>query len=121
MKLTEIVRTLHANVLCGEVTEEIEITSVCAGELMSDVLAFSRPGSLLLTGLIAPQAVRTAEMSDMQAVCFVWGKTPPPETVALAEEAGIPLIRTGLSIFRASGVLFAAGLTESDDQVNAAG
>ena len=116
MKLTEVARKLRAEVVCGEVDEGVEITSVCAGELMSDVLAFSRPGSLLLTGLTAPQAVRTAEMSDMRAVCFVWGKKPPPETVALAEEVGIPLITTRFSIFRASGELFAAGLTDSDDR-----
>jgi hypothetical protein len=115
MKLTEVVRTLGAEVACGEVTEEIEITSVCAGELMSDVLAFSKPGSLLLTGLNAPQAVRTAEIADMRAVCFVWGKDPLPETVELAIQSGIPLLRTRFSIFLASGVLFAAGLTGCDD------
>ena len=77
---------------------------------MSDVLAFTHPGTLLLTGLTNPQVVRTAEVAGIVAVVFVRGKVPPPETVALAEERGIPLLATHHSLYEACGRLYAAGL-----------
>ena len=77
---------------------------------MSDVLAFVRPGSLLLTGLANPQVVRTAEMAELTAVCFVRGKQPDPETVDLAAEKGIPLLRTQLCMFESCARLHARGI-----------
>ena len=81
-----------------------------AADLMSDVLAFARPDSLLLTGLTHPQVVRTAEMAGILALVFVRGKHPPPETAALAAEVGIPLLGTRYKMYEACGRLYAAGL-----------
>ena len=55
---------------------------------MSDVLAFVKDQSLLLTGLINSQVIRTAEMMDIAAVCFVRGKIPPDDVIELAKEKG---------------------------------
>lgn len=82
----------------------------CGADLMSDVLAFSQPGTLLLTGLTNPQVVRTAEMADVKAIVFVRGKQPPSETVALAREKGIPLLATRFTLYESCGRLFAQGL-----------
>jgi hypothetical protein len=110
MNLSRIAVLLGAQVLVGRELEGIEITAACASDLMSDVLCFSRSGSLLLTGLTNPQAVRTAEMSEISAVCFVRGKNPPAETVQLARRSGIPLLVCGASMFEACGRLYEAGL-----------
>ena len=87
-----------------------EVCSCHASDLLSDVLTFRGPGSLLLTGLTNAQVIRTAEMSDFAAICFVRGKKPQPDTVQLAEEKGIPLFVTPLSMFESCGRLFAQGL-----------
>ncbi len=71
MTLGQIKEVLEAEFLCGEGSIEREIEMACASDLMSDVLAFARPRSLLLTGLINPQVVRTVEMAELAAVCFV--------------------------------------------------
>jgi predicted transcriptional regulator len=115
MKLSQIVQILEANVLCGRNLDKVEVESACGSDLMSDVLRFGKSHSLLLTGLTNPQAVRTAEMSEISAVCFVRGKQPPSETVELALKSEIPLISTGDSMFTACGKLFAAGLRGSEN------
>ena len=82
----------------------------CGADLMSDVLAFTHEGTLLMTGLTNPQVVRTAEMAGITAIVFVRGKVPPPETVTLAEEKGIPLLASKYTMFETCGRLYKAGL-----------
>ena len=91
-------------------SEDREICCCHASDLLSDVLTFRGPGSLLLTGLTNAQVIRTAEMADFAAICFVRGKAPQPETVELAKEKMIPLFVTALSMFEACGRLFTEGL-----------
>ena len=74
MKLFEVKEILNATVLCGEEFMDKDIKSACGCDLMSDVLAFVKDDALLLTGLINPQVIRTAEMMDIQTIVFVRGK-----------------------------------------------
>jgi hypothetical protein len=69
---------------------------------------------LLLTGLTHPQVVRSAEMVDAAAIVFVRGKSPLPETIALAREKGLPVILTRYTLFESCGRLYAAGLQACD-------
>ncbi len=110
MTLDEIRRILNCEVLNGDENLNEEVTSGCGADLMSDVLAFARPGTLLLTGLTNVQAVRTADVADIKAIVFVRGKVPDRETVELAKAKGIPLLATRLTMFEACGRLYAAGL-----------
>jgi predicted transcriptional regulator len=57
-----------------------------------------------------PQAIRTADIADISAVCVVRGKKPEAETVALAKQKDIPLFSTKLTMFEACGVLYVNGL-----------
>lgn len=82
----------------------------CGADLMSDVLAFTHSGTLLLTGLTNPQVVRTCEMAGIRAIVFVRGKTPPPETLDLAQSKGIPLLASRFTMFETCGLLYARGL-----------
>lgn len=113
MLLNKILKILEAD-LIGEIKDlNKEIKIVYGSDLMSDVLAFIKPGALLLTGLINPQVVRTAEMAEIMAICFIQGKIPPTETIELAKEKGIPLLTTGFSMYEASGRLYKEGLAGS--------
>ena len=84
MRLRDVQRILQAEIILGDSVDAIEVEMVCGADLMSDVLAHIRAGSLLLTGLTNPQVVRTAEMAGVEVVCFVRGKRPQPETIARA-------------------------------------
>jgi len=87
-----------------------EVLSCQASDLISDILSLRGPDSLLLTGLTNAQVIRTAEILDFVAICFVRGKVPQPETVQLAKESGIPLLATPLLMFEACGLLYSKGL-----------
>ena len=77
MKLKEIVSCIGAEILYGQnLLDTVGIEKAYASDLMSDVLAFAWPGTLLLTGLTNVQIVRTAQMMDIPAIVFVRGKRP---------------------------------------------
>ena len=113
MKLSEIMVTLEADVLTGETKEQLEnceINTACGCDLMSDVLAFVKDQSLLLTGLINAQVIRTAEMMDIVAVCFVRGKKPPEDVIELAKNKDIVILTTEYPLYSACGKLYNQGL-----------
>ncbi|NLB17860.1 MAG: hypothetical protein GX825_03785 [Syntrophomonadaceae bacterium] len=110
MKLNEVLEILDAALISGN-DLDMEIASACGSDLMSDVMAYVKENVLLLTGLVSPQVVRTAEMMDIKVVVFVRGKVPGQGIVELAEEKDITLMSTKDPMFIACGKLYSAGLT----------
>lgn len=110
MKLKDIERILGAEVITGADLLETDIKMACGSDLMSDVLSFVKSESLLLTGLTNPQVVRTAEMADLAAICFVRGKKPGQDTIEIAKSKDIPLLTTSLPMFESCGRLHREGL-----------
>ena len=110
MILEKIKKILKAEIITGAKDLQMEIKMGCGCDLMSDVLSFIKSNSLLLTGLTNPQVIRTAEMADIEAVCFIRGKKPDKETIELAKNKNIPLLLTDLPMFEACGRLYKEGL-----------
>ena len=110
MKISQIQELLEAEIICGEDQLDKEVASACGSDMMSDVLAYVKDQAVLLTGLVNPQVVRTAEMMDMVCVVFVRSKAPTQEMVTLAKEHGMVLLRTRKRMYEACGKLYAAGL-----------
>ncbi|MBP9015880.1 MAG: hypothetical protein KBH15_05190 [Candidatus Atribacteria bacterium] len=110
MTLLEIKEILQAEVLAGEEFLDREPSSACGSDLLSDVLAFTKENSVLLTGLTNSQVIRTAEMSDIIGVVFVRGKRPDNYTVELATIKKIPLLATRLPMYESCGRLYLRGL-----------
>jgi len=112
VKFREIIAIVKGELITKIAKLDMDVTHISAADLMSDVLAFAEPESILLTGLCNPQVVCTAEMADIVAIIFVRDKKPPPETISLAEEERIPLVSTPYSMFEACGCLYQAGLRD---------
>ena len=110
MKISEITTLLSADVLCCENMLDAEVHSACGSDMMSDVLAYVKDQGVLLTGLVNPQVIRTAEMMDMRCIVFVRNKKPSPEMIELAVDASIVLMSTELRMFEACGLLYSNGL-----------
>lgn len=113
MLLSDVKKLLNAEVLTGEddkALSEKDIHTACGCDLMSDVLAFVKDQSLLLTGLINSQVIRTAEMMDIIAVCFVRGKMPAEDVIELAKEKDITVLSTEYPLYLSCGKLFSEGL-----------
>ncbi len=110
MKLSEIVDILEAKVLTGKSNLDLDIECACGSDMMSEVLAFSKYNAVLLTGLINNHVLRTAEMLDIEAVIYVRGKRPDDSILEMAEDMGITLITTEITMFSACGILYTHGI-----------
>ncbi|MCE5256759.1 MAG: hypothetical protein LLF89_07940 [Spirochaetaceae bacterium] len=110
MKVSEIVEVLSARVYAGEDQLDLDVQSACGADLMSDVMAFVKESVVLLTGLMNPQVLRTADLMDIKAIVFVRGKVPSSDLVQIAKDSGMILLTTKYSMFLACGRLYEAGL-----------
>lgn len=110
MKLKELVEQLGGTVVCCEECLDRDVEYAFASDLMSDVLTVKSEKLLLITGLANIQAVRTAEMSDIQAIVFVRNKRVSEDMIRLAQENCIVLIEYPGTMFRVSGFLHGLGI-----------
>ena len=110
MTIREIANILDAKWICCEEEADTEIRYAFASDMMSDVLAHVGEDTMLLTGLINSQSVRTAEMLDVPCLVFVRGKIPHQDAVARARQIGLPTLMTSCSLFEACGRLYMAGM-----------
>ncbi len=111
MILSKCAELLKAQIVVPAGNLDLDVLVACGSDLMSDVMAFScATNQMLLTGLVNPQTIRTAEMMDVRAIVFVRGKMPDSMMCDLAEEKGISLLSTPLPMFTSCGLLHEAGV-----------
>lgn len=118
MNIKQLIDISDGKLLTPNVDLTRDIKGGCGADLMSDVLASIQPEAVLLTGLCNPQVVRTAMMADVAAIVIVRGKTPPHETVKLANTENVPLISTPFGMFELCGRLYDAGMTSLERPVS---
>ncbi len=110
MNLTDIIDITQGTLLTPNMDTNIQIRGGYGADLMSDVLAYSQPNAVLITGLTNPQVVRTAQIAEFRAIVFIRGKQPQAETLDIAKQENIPLISSPLGMFEVIGRLHDAGL-----------
>ena len=116
MKIGQIKELLEADLLCGEEYLDHDVYSACCSDMMSDVLAYVKDQGVLLTGLVNPQVIRTANMMDMVCIVFVRSKVPTAEMIALARDFGIVVMKSRLRAYEACGHLYTSGLCPSPEE-----
>ena len=110
MRISQIIDLLDATILTGRLYEDKEIDFAFSSDMMSDVLAYANKRMLLITGLTNPQAVRTAEMLDIECVLYVRAKSPSEQVIELAKDLGIIVLGTKQTMFNTCGILYESGL-----------
>lgn len=110
MTIREVTEILEARVLMGEDRMDEPVDTACGSDLMSDVLAFVKDKTVLITGLINTHVVRTSEMLDITCIVFSRGKQPNAEILEMAEEIGITVLSTDMTTYTACGELYIHGL-----------
>ena len=110
MTVKEIAAVLDAQWLCCQEESDRVIHTAFASDMMSDVLAYVQEDTLLLTGLVNAQSVRTCEMLDLPCVVFVRGKNPHRDAIERAAELGMPALSTQYTLYESCGRLYSAGL-----------
>ena len=110
MTVGEIATALDAQWLCGQEEEDRVVHYAFASDMMSDVLAYVQEDTVLLTGLVNSQSIRTAEMLDLPCVVFVRGKNPHQDAILRARELGMAALSTQYTMFESCGKLYTAGM-----------
>ncbi len=96
-----IQESLGARLWAGDPATLKSVTGVYASDLMSDVLAYGKPGSVLLTGLNSVQTAISAYMADFRSIVFLRNKIPENETLQFAKEKGLVIFSSGLDMYEA--------------------
>jgi len=112
MTLSEIMELLSAKAYTELFDNNMVIERCRASDLLSDVLVNPAENSILLTGLVNPQVIRTAEMMDIKVVVLVRDKQPTMEMIKLAAENNITLLGTHHKLFIGCGLLYGQGLRD---------
>ena len=107
MKLPELVEKLELKVVSGAGALDREVTGGYVGDLLSDVMANSDKGQAWVTIQGHINVVAVGTLKELAAVILVNGREPAPDTVAKADEEGLPILLSGLSAFELSGKLYA--------------
>ena len=110
MRIENIANVLKARVLTPDLDLNREVVHAFSSDLMSDVLTGDHYKTVLVTGLSNLQAIRTAEMSDIDHVIIARNKEVSQEMIDLAKESNIVLLKSSYSLYRVSGILFNEGI-----------
>ena len=111
MKLNKIIERLNLEVRSGPDNPEVEVRNGYVSDLMSDVIANARPGSLWLTVQGHLNVVAVVAMKELAGVVLVNGKRPEEQTLRRARDENLPLMGSRLSAYELVGKLCAMGLS----------
>ena len=101
MQIRMIKDALEASVIEGEDRLESTVEHIYASDLMSDVLAFGKPDSILITGLATKQAVISAHMAEFKGIVFVRGKKSKDDSPKFARDNQLALLSTRFDMYDA--------------------
>ncbi|HOO60152.1 MAG TPA: DRTGG domain-containing protein [Candidatus Mcinerneyibacteriales bacterium] len=111
MRIKEIIELLDGDVIAGEESLDLEVSSAYSADLLSDVLALTEGDTLLITGTVTLQVIRVAEILGITAIIFIRGKQPSEDVMDVARKRlNIPMIVTRKTMFETSGILYKNGV-----------
>jgi len=110
MKVADAAKQIDGTLITGIASGEREIQGGYASDLLSDVMGNSREGDQWVTLQKHVNIVAVAQLNGLSAIVLVNGRKPEPDTLARAEEMGIPIISTPLPAFDVVGILHALGI-----------
>lgn len=110
MTILDICQLLKGTLVCGNPEVLPAPVKAYASDMMSDVLACVSDHSLLISGLVNEQVIRTAAMLELRCVILVRGKKPTEDMKRMAEQNDMALLCTDLTLFEACGILYQNGI-----------
>lgn len=92
---------LEAKLWVGNISDGEYISGIYASDLMSDVLAYGKSGSVLFTGLNSVQAIISAYMAEFKGIIFLRNKVPEKEIFDFAKSKGMFVLSTFYDMYEA--------------------
>jgi serine/threonine-protein kinase RsbT len=101
LTMHRVMEALQAQAVVGENLLDTHITGIYASDLMSDVLAYGKTGSVLLTGMNSIQTAVSSYMAEFKAIVFLRGKKPTEDIRQFAQGKGLILLTTRSDMYEA--------------------
>ncbi len=113
MNVKELVERFNLHVAAGQNKLDRPIQSGYCGDLLSDVMANAPSGCIWLTVQTHQNIVPVAVLHEMAAIVLTGGQEPDQETIAKANEEGVPILMWPDSAFDLAGQVYGAGVTKA--------
>ena len=110
VNVAEAAKKIDGTLVAANSAAEREIQGGYASDLLSDVMGNSREGDVWITLQKHVNVVAVAHLNGLAAIVLVNGREPELDTLAKAEEMGIPIISTPLQAFDVIGTLYSLGI-----------
>ncbi len=110
MTVNDLVEELGLSVAAGSQGLDREVSGGYASDLLSDVMAGAGPGAVWVTIQTHQNVVAVAVLKELGAVLLAGGRRPDEDTVAKADEEGVPILLSEQDAFTLAGKLFSLGL-----------
>jgi hypothetical protein len=110
MKLNELCRQLSLEVRTGKEKLDTEVTGGYASDLLSWVMAKAQAGNVWVTIQAHPNIVAVASLIGLSGIIIAEGVAPEPATCEKAEQEGIPILTTPLTVYVVAGKMFELGV-----------
>lgn len=107
----DIVNSFGLKIKTGKNRLDEVVTGGYAGDLLSDVIAHSRKGSIWVTIQTHPNIVAVASMKELAGIILAGGREPDADTLKKAEEEEIPILVSPLFTYEVVGKLYQMGIS----------
>ncbi len=116
MRLRELVEFFGLEVAAGANGLDREVKEGYCGDLLSEVMANAPLSCIWLTVQGHQNIVAVAVLREMAAVVVAGGRSPDRETLARANQEGIPILTWPRSAFELAGKLYTAGVGSGPEE-----
>ena len=106
MTVGQLSQELNLTVFGGNEGLNTEITGGYTSDLLSDVMGFAAAGNVWITLQTHKNVMAIASLKELGAIVLVKGFTPDPDTLAQANEEGIPILGSKEQAFELSGKIY---------------
>lgn len=110
MKLKDIAEKLELTCRTSGTSLDVDVSGGYVSDLLSDVMAHSHAGDLWATLQSHANIVAVATLRDLVGIIVVGGREPEQETIAKANQEGIPVFVSQMTAFQLAGRLYQLGI-----------
>lgn len=110
-----LISELGLEVVAGSQGVDRSVEDGYCGDLLSDVMGNAPPGSVWITIQSHLNIVAVALLREMAAIVIAGGFAPDEETIARADQEGIPILTWPGSSYDLAGKLYAMGIGGQGD------
>ncbi|NCB31422.1 MAG: AraC family transcriptional regulator [Clostridia bacterium] len=110
MTVAQLIEALELRLLTPKADMSRKVTGGCTGDLLSFVMAKGESGMVWITVQTHLNVIAVASLHEFSCVIVAENCTVEADTLAKAEEEGIPVFVSSLSSYTLAGKLYELGV-----------